>query len=124
MQSKTFLTSVIKAIALSLICSLVGILLFALVVKIVALPDGIIKTVNQFIKVIAVFIGCFFSVKGKLGLVKGGVSGALCTLLLYAVFALMSGSSVFSVQMLADMAFTAIVGGISGVIAVNMKGKE
>ena len=124
MQSKTFLTSVIKAIALSLICSLVGILLFALVVKIVALSDGIIKTVNQFIKVMAVFIGCFFSVKGKLGLVKGGVSGALCTLLLYAVFALMSGSSVFSVQMLADMAFTAVVGGISGVIAVNMKGKE
>ena len=112
MQSKTFLTSVIKATALSLISSLVGILLFALIVKLVALSDGTVKTVNQFIKVIAVFIGCFFSVKGKLGIVKGGVSGALCTVLLYAVFALMSGSGIFSVQTLADMLFTAVVGGI------------
>ncbi len=124
MQSKTFLTSVIKATALSLISSLVGILLFALIVKLVALSDGTVKTVNQFIKVMAVFIGCFFSVKGKLGIIKGGVSGALCTVLLYAVFALMSGSGIFSVQTLADMAFTAIVGGISGVIAVNVRGKE
>ncbi|MBQ6728006.1 MAG: TIGR04086 family membrane protein [Clostridia bacterium] len=124
MQSKTFLTSVIKATALSLISSLVGILLFALIVKLVALSDGTVKTVNQFIKVIAVFIGCFFSVKGKLGIVKGGVSGALCTVLLYAVFALMSGSGIFSVQTLADMLFTAVVGGIAGIIAVNLRGKE
>lgn len=124
MQSKTFLTSVIKATALSLISSLVGILLFALIVKLVALSDGTVKTVNQFIKVIAVFIGCFFSVKGKLGIVKGGISGALCTVLLYAVFALMSGSGIFSVQTLADMLFTAVVGGIAGIIAVNLRGKE
>lgn len=124
MQSKTFLTSVLKATALSLICSLSGILIFALIVKIATLSGGTIKTVNQFIKVMAVFIGCFFSVKGKLGIVKGAVSGAFCTLLLYAVFALMSGSSVFSVEMLADLAFMAVVGGISGVIAVNVRGKE
>ena len=124
MQSKTFLTSVLKATALSLICSLSGILIFALIVKIATLSGGTIKTVNQFIKVMAVFIGCFFSVKGTLGIVKGAISGALCTLLLYAVFALMSGSSVFSVETLADLAFTAVVGGISGVIAVNVRGKE
>ena len=124
MQSKTFLTSVIKATALSLICSLLGILIFAFIVKAVALSDGTVKSVNQFIKVIAVFIGCFFSVKGKLGIVKGGVSGALFTVLLYAVFALMSGSKIFSAEMFADISFTAIIGGISGIIAVNVRGKE
>ena len=124
MQSKTFFASVIKATALSLICSLVGILIFALVVKIMALTDGTVKTVNQFIKVMAVFIGCFFSVKGKLGIVKGAVSGALCTVLLYTVFALMSGSGIFTAQTFADILFTAVVGGIAGIVAVNLHGKE
>nr|MBO4517369.1 TIGR04086 family membrane protein [Clostridia bacterium] len=124
MQSKTFFASVIKATVLSLICSLVGILVFALVVKIMALTDGTVKTVNQFIKVMAVFIGCFFSVKGKLGIVKGAVSGALCTVLLYTVFALMSGSGIFTAQTFADILFTAVVGGIAGIVAVNLRGKE
>ena len=116
--------SVIKATALALIASLAGVLLFALIVKFAALSQTAIKTVNQFIKVIAVFIGCFFSVKGKLGIVKGGVSGALCTVLLYAIFSLMSGSGFFSIEMFIDILFTAVVGAISGIIAVNVRGKE
>lgn len=124
MQTKTFMLSVIKATALAVIVSLSGVLLFALVVKFSALSQTAIKTVNQFIKVIAVFIGCFFSVKGKLGIVKGGVSGALCTLLLHAIFSLMSGTGVFSIEMLIDILFTAVVGAISGIIAVNVRGKE
>ena len=119
-----FFSSVFKATALALICSLVGILIFALVIKFAALNQTTIKTVNQFIKVVAVFIGCFFSVKGNTGIVKGAVAGALCTFILYAVFALMSGSTLFGLEMLADVGFTAVVGGISGIIAVNLKGKE
>lgn len=124
MQTKTFVSSILKATMLALICSLIGILIFALVVKFVAPTQTVIKTVNQIIKVIAVFIGCFFSVKGKLGVVKGSIAGAVFTVLLYAIFAIMSGAGFFSIEMLIDILFTAVVGGISGIIAVNVKGKE
>lgn len=124
MRSKDFLVSVLKAAALSLIFGLCGILIFALIVKFAAPKESVIKTVNQFIKVISVFLGCFFALKGKAGIVKGGIAGALFTLILYAVFAIMSGLSLFSLEMLIDIGLTAIVGAISGVIAVNMKGKE
>ncbi len=124
MQSKDFFVSVLKAAALSLIFGLCGILIFALIVKFAAPKESVIKTVNQFIKVISVFLGCFFALKGKAGIVKGGIAGALFTLILYAVFAIMSGLSLFSLEMLIDIGLTAIVGAISGVIAVNMKGKE
>lgn len=124
MRSKDFFVSVLKAAALSLIFGLCGILIFALIVKFAAPKESVIKTVNQFIKVISVFLGCFFALKGKAGIVKGGIAGALFTLILYAVFAIMSGTGLFSLEMLIDIGLTAIVGAISGVIAVNMKGKE
>lgn len=124
MQAKSFFVPILKATALAITCSLCGILLFAVVVKFAALSSTVVKTVNQFIKVIAVFIGCFFSVNGKLGIVKGAVSGALCTLLLYAIFSLLSGSALFGMQMLTDLAFTGAIGAIAGVLAVNFKSKE
>ena len=124
MQTKTFVACVFKGALLALICCLIGTLIFALVVKFTALGQSTIKIVNQILKVIAVFIGCFFSVKGSLGIVKGAISGALCTILLYAVFAIISGAGFFSIEMLADLLFTAIVGGISGIVAVNVRGKE
>lgn len=124
MQSKDFFVSVLKAAALSLIFGLCGILIFALIVKFAAPKESVIKTVNQFIKVISVFLGCFFALKGKAGIAKGGIAGALFTLILYAVFAIMSGTGLFSLEMLIDIGLTAIVGAISGVIAVNIKGKE
>lgn len=124
MRNKTFVSSVFKATALSLIVSLCAILIFAVIVKFAAPSERLIKTVNQFIKVIAVFIGCFFSVRGGSGIFKGAIAGALCTFLLYAIFALMSGSALFGLSMIADVALTAAVGGISGIIAVNTKGRE
>ena len=124
METRDFFVSVLKAAALSIIFGLCGVLIFALIVKFAAPTETVIKIVNQIIKVLSVFLGCVFAVKGKLGIVKGGVSGAVFTILLYAVFAIMSGARLFSLEMLIDVAFTAVIGVISGVIAVNMKGRE
>ena len=124
METKTFFSSVLRSAALALLFSLSGILIFALVVKFAVLDQTVIKIVNQFIKVIAVFIGCFFSVKGKMGIIKGAIAGAVSTFLLYAIFALMSGTELFGIEMLIDILFTAFIGGISGIIAVNVRGKE
>ena len=123
-ESKSFFSCATKAACLALVCCLIGILIFAAVVKFAVISTSAIKIVNQFIKAVSVFIGCFFSVKGRLGIAKGAIGGAVCTLLLYLIFALISGSAVFSLQMLADLGFTALIGGISGIVAVNARGKE
>lgn len=123
-KNKDFIISVIKASCLTLICGLCLVLLFSVVVKFTALSDTAIKTVNQFIKVIAVFIGCFFSVKGKMGAIKGGIAGVLGVFLIYLIFSLMSGAKIFTVQTLADFGLSLVVGAISGIISVNTRGKE
>ena len=121
---KTSFSSVIKATFLTVIASLIGILIFAGIVKFADISDIAIKVVNQFIKVVAVFTGCFFSLEKSKGLIKGAAAGIMATLILYLIFAFLSGGETFGVTMLVDMLFMAVVGAISGVIAVNLRGKE
>ena len=121
---KTFFTSVFKATFLTVIVSLVGVLFFSLVVKFADISDTVIKVVNQFIKIIAVFLGCYFSFSGSKGLIKGVAAGLVSCALLYLIFSLLSGTELLNLKTLIDLLFVATVGGISGVIAVNMKGKE
>lgn len=116
--------SVIKGSLLCLIVGLIAVLGFAALIKFTALSDTAIKTVDQFIKIMAVFIGCFFSISGKAGWLKGGLIGAVGVFLIYVVFALLSGTGLFTVEMLADMGLSLAVGVISGIIAVNVRGKE
>lgn len=123
-NSKKFFSSVLKAVFLTVIVSLIGVLIFALIVKFADISGTAIKVINQFIKVIAVFCGCYFSLAGDKGLFKGIATGLISTLLLYLIFSLLSGAEVFGIKMLTDLIFVAVIGGISGIIAVNLRGKE
>ncbi|MBE5753930.1 MAG: TIGR04086 family membrane protein [Clostridiales bacterium] len=121
-EKGAFFSSIIKAAALSVIVSLVGALIFALVLSFTNLDSGVIKTVNQFIKILAVFLGCFFFIKDNAGLFKGLISGALSAFITYLIFALISGVGInFGAEFFIDLAFTAVIGAISGIIAVNVK---
>ena len=116
-----FFLSVLKGTLITLIFVLAGILIFAGVVKVASLGEKVIKPVNQFIKVIAVFVGCFFSLKGSLGFLKGGLTGVLSALLIYLVFSLLGGSLNFGYPFLIDMLFCMAAGILSGIISVNVK---
>lgn len=115
--------SVIKGVFFTLIIVLAGVLIFAGVIKITSLSASVIKPVNQFIKVIAVFLGCFLSVRGRLGFLKGALIGVLGTVLIYLVFSLMGGDLSFGLSFVVDLIFGLTVGVVSGIIAVNV-GKE
>ncbi len=116
-----FFLSVLKGTVIALIFVLVGILIFALVIKVASLGEKVIKPVNQFIKVIAVFVGCFFALKGSLGFLKGGLVGILSTILVYLVFSLLGGSLNFGFPFIIDLLFCAAAGILSGIISVNVK---
>jgi putative membrane protein (TIGR04086 family) len=116
-----FFSSIVKGVSTALIITLVGVLIFAGIVKIAMLNSGVIKAVNQFIKIISVFLGCTFSLKENKGLIKGVIVGVFSTVIIYLIFALVGGAVNFGLPFLLDLVMGIIVGGVSGVIAVNLK---
>ncbi len=116
-----FAPQTIKAVMTALITTLIAVLIFAGVLKFTFLGGGVIKAVNQFIKILSVFIGCFFFLSGKAGWLKGFITGALYSLLVTLIFALIIGEISFGLSFIVDMAFTAVIGAICGIISVNIK---
>ena len=116
-----FLSGIIKGIGLAVIITLAGVLLFAFIIKLACLSSGVIKAVNQFIKILSVFLACIFSVKGGKGLIKGAVIGLISTLITYLIFALMGSGVSFNGGFILDLVFGLIIGAISGIISVNLK---
>jgi putative membrane protein (TIGR04086 family) len=120
-EKSGFIFTILKGTLLSVTSTLIGVLIFAGLIKATAMDVSVIKPVNQFIKIIAIFIGCLFSVKGKMALIKGILIGALATVMTYLVFALFGGGVSFKVAFLIDIVFAVIVGGISSIILVSIK---
>lgn len=120
-KEKSFTVSFIKGVFTAVISALVGVLVFALIIKMANLSSGVVKPVNQFIKVISIFLGCFFAVSGKRGYIKGGLIGIISIIIIYLLFALISGANVFSGGFIIDLLFSLAVGVLSGILAVNLK---
>ena len=118
-----FISNVIKGICGAIIITLVGVLIFAGVIKTARLSSSVIKAVNQFIKIISIFLGVFFSVRNDKGLIKGALIGLISTAVIYLIFSLIGSDTDFSVTFIIDLVFGLIVGAISGVIAVNVKNR-
>lgn len=65
--------SIVKGVAVGLATSLVGILLFAFILRFTSIPDKIIAPVNQVIKGVSIFLGVFLGMKKhkEMGLFAG-----------------------------------------------------
>ncbi len=119
-DSGRFSPQLIKGILTGVIATIAGILIFAVIVNLTGINQSVIKGVNQFIKIISVFIGCLFSFSGEKGLIKGAISGIIITVITYLIF-LLFGAASFGTGFLIDLALLTVVGAISGIIAVNVK---
>lgn len=116
----SFLSIVIGA-GFTVILSLVSIIIFAFIIKNFNISQSVIKTVNQFIKSVAIFSGCLFFLSGSKGLVKGAFIGFFSAIILWLLFGLILGGLDKFSTMLIDGIFCAVLGGISGIITVNLK---
>ena len=116
-----FFSQIIKGLGLALIISLLSILIFAFIIKTAKLNSGVIRAVNQFIKVVSIFLGCFFFLKNNLGWIKGIFVGLLFTAVIYLIFSLLFGGSLFSSSFFIELTFCAIIGAFSGILSVNAK---
>lgn len=112
----------VKAGIIAMIVTLVLILIFALILKVTNLSDAVITPVNLIIKSISIAVGTLILTKnGEGGLKKGLILGVIFTALAFVVFSLLNGSFSFNLGLLADFAFGAVVGGLVGVLSVNLK---
>ena len=118
---KEFLAPIIKSVLFSIILTLISILIFALIVKITVFSSTAVKIVNQFIKVISIFLGALLFLKEGKGLIKGGIVGLLYVLIINAIFSLISGKG-FTISIL-EVLLCLVVGVISGIISINLKEK-
>lgn len=116
-----FFSSIIKGVLFAVIVSLMSVLIFAFIVQIANLQSGVIKAVNQFIKIISVFLSCMFFVNKKAGLIRGAIIGVFFTLITYLIFALFFSQIDFGFSFFVDIIFMLVIGGLAGIISVNLK---
>lgn len=122
-KRSSFLLSILKGSLIALCVSLIGILLFAFILRFTSISDKFILPINEVIKGISVFLGTFLGFKREKskGLLGGTCIGFIFTILAFISFSALNGSFVFDKTFLTDLLFNSIVGAICGIICVNLK---
>ena len=98
--------------------TLACILLFAFMMQWLKPSDGVIRVVNQLIKLAAIFVGVRLAVGtgGERGLLTGALVGFLYMLLGVVLYALLSGQQLPLTSYLSDIAMGIAGGGIAGAL--------
>lgn len=115
-----FFKNALKSVVISLIFSLVSVLIFAFIISIFTLSTSIIQPVNCIIKVLSVFLGCLFSVKGEKMLIKGAIYGFFIIVANYLLFSLIGGSFTFSLSLLWELLLGVAIGALTSIIGANL----
>jgi len=114
---------VAKAVFWAVSLSLLGVLIFAVVIKYTDISESAIQPINQVIKVLSILAGCF--VVGKKiesnGWLWGIIIGVLYTITAFVIFSILDGSFHFGVNLLNDILFGGILGLIAGVLCIAMR---
>lgn len=120
-NKKANLLNILRGVLMALALTIVLVLILAIIYKFVDMSDTTIKVINQVIKVASIGFGIFLCLKKDKtqGMLKGSTIGALYMLLSYLVFSLLVSSFYFSLAILYDLIFGAILGLLFGVIFVN-----
>jgi putative membrane protein (TIGR04086 family) len=113
--------SIIKGVAFAVGISLLGAVIFAVILRSFAVSDSIIYPVNQTIKSLALAFGVLLFVRGEKGWLKGMAIGVLFTAVSYLAFSAIGNDFSLSWLIFTELGLAVIVGGISGILAVNLK---
>ncbi|MBQ8427718.1 MAG: TIGR04086 family membrane protein [Clostridia bacterium] len=112
---------VIKGVAVALICSVFTAAIFALIMRVCPVNDVVVTVVTQVLKALSLAIGVLLFLRGEKGLIKGIVCGLLFSMLGYLTFSALGGGFSISWLILVELIVFSAVGGLLGVVAVNVK---
>ena len=124
-ETVSFFLTTLKGALYALSVCLIGILIFAFILRFVSISDSLIRPINQVIKTISILLGTFVALKKSkdMGLISGLVIGLMFTITAFLAFSILDGHFDFGITLINDCLFGAIVGGICGIIAVNLRKK-
>lgn len=117
-RQQTLLTKLIRGVLGAVGVTLACILLFAFMMQWLKPSDGVIRVVNQLIKLAAIFVGVRLAVGTGVerGLLTGALVGFLYMLLGVVLYALLSGQQLPLTSYLSDIAMGVAGGGIAGAL--------
>ena len=118
-----WILDIVKTVVIAILCSMIFVLIFALIVKSTDINETGIAYANQGIKIVSVLIGTLVGFRrgGEAGWLKGLIAGLLYIFFSFLVFSLISGELSWNNLSWIDFVTSAAVGVICGVIAVNVK---
>lgn len=121
--SKNYWIQILKGSLSAISVALLLIFVFALVIRFASIPDYLIKPINQIIKVLSILVGVIIALKNDntKGLKKGIIIGAIFSIMAYLVFSILSFNFSFDWTMLVDIVFAGVIGGLAGMLIVNLK---
>lgn len=119
----THIFQVVKAVLGAILISLAFVLVFTVIIQLFSVPTSAIKPVNQVFKIIAIVGSGMLFIRGDKGLFKGMAHGILSVALTFLLFGLIAGTLSCDWKFALELLIGAVAGGLTGVIAVNIKRK-
>ena len=122
-RQRTAAANIFRGLLAAIGVTLGCVLLFALLMQWLKPSDGVIRVINQLIKLASIFVGVYAAVGrgGEKGMLLGALTGLIYMLLGVVLYALLSGQSLPFTAYLSDIAMGIAGGGIAGAIIGGMK---
>lgn len=116
-------TAILRGLALSIAATAAAVVLFAVTISFVDIQDGLIRIINQVIKVGAIFLGVYTIVpRGDgAGIRRGALLGLLYMGVGVVVYALLSQQKFTWLGYLTDGLMGVAAGGLSGMLLGSLK---
>jgi len=117
------IASLLKGLAAAVIATLLGMLIMAAAVVFLGMGDGLIRALNQVLKILSAALGTYIAVGrgGERGLLTGAGLGALYASAGYAAYICLGGGAFDPVELMGEMTICAAAGATAGVLCANMK---
>lgn len=115
-------TALWRGLLLSILVTVVAVIVFALIVGLTDMSDGVIQVVNQLIKVLAIFLGVRTVVpRGAENCIRrGALLGLIYMGAGVLLYALLSGQKLTPMGYLTDVLMGVASGGLSGMVLGSM----
>ena len=109
---------ILRGVLVSILCTALLVVLFALIISVFDLSDSLIHTVNQLIKILSVGAGVWVTVypASPRGLVRGALVGLIYMAAGVLVYALQTHQAVSLHAYLADILMGVAAGGLIGLL--------
>ena len=118
--------SLLRGLVNAIAVTLVGMAVLALLVVYARLSDNALLSVNQLLKLAAIFVGTWTAVGrgGTNGFVTGVIVGVIYVALGYGLCAVRESADMNGMMLTVEFLMGALLGGVSGALTANLPAKS